>query len=72
MLAKTLTEEQNNHRLTYEAWKARCDDLTSQLNDLGSLEEGETREVEEQVPSTPKDSLDGPVGEVEKDNMQND
>ncbi|KAF5189642.1 hypothetical protein FRX31_020771 [Thalictrum thalictroides] len=72
VLAKTLAEEQNNHRLTCEARKARCDDLTSKLNDLGSPEEGETREVEKQVPSTPKDSLDGPVGVVEKDNMQTD
>ncbi|KAF5189391.1 hypothetical protein FRX31_021022, partial [Thalictrum thalictroides] len=46
--------------------------MTSQLNSLGSLEEGETREVDENIPSTPKDSLDGPVGEVEKDNMQTD
>ncbi|KAF5201913.1 hypothetical protein FRX31_008500 [Thalictrum thalictroides] len=72
ILAKTLIEELNNHRLTYEAWKACCDDLTYQLNDLGSPEEGETREVEEQVPSTPKDSLDRPVGEVVKYNMQTD
>ncbi|KAF5179966.1 hypothetical protein FRX31_030448 [Thalictrum thalictroides] len=74
VLAKTLAEEQNNHnnhRLTYEAWKARCDDLTSQLNDLGSPEEGETQEMEDPA-VTPKDSLIGPVESTDPVIMQTD
>ncbi|KAF5177517.1 hypothetical protein FRX31_032896, partial [Thalictrum thalictroides] len=55
-LVQVLEEEKKDHRATYEAWKAKWDELMT----IGTPEEEGTPVVDELPAGTPMDALAGP------------
>ncbi|KAF5203298.1 hypothetical protein FRX31_007115 [Thalictrum thalictroides] len=68
---ESLAEEKAKRVENHNAWKLHCEQLTTQLTAIGTPEEEETQVGGEQDPSTPQDSMVGPLTEQEGEQMHN-
>ncbi|KAF5183673.1 hypothetical protein FRX31_026740 [Thalictrum thalictroides] len=70
LLKENLAKERAKRVENHNAWKLHCDELTTQLNAIGTPEEDETQVDGDHEPSTPQDFTLGPFTEQEGEQLQ--